>query len=331
MKKSQSSNPVSVLRAPARSAGLLWVGSLALASYVGACQTHPDRDLGDAVDDRALDLRPPAGPTESTEPFGAPATDFVGRWVGTAEEPLALSSEQRTYAFPSGSRLFVLDISLAEGSLLQGTITFGNGSPPPPLDPSVGYPSDVDYSQLAYFSRNAVAAATYFGPLPPYEGYSYVAYETLADFDIDAAGNRLLADGIVKIGFDTTEFLYPWCELQEPRDSGGYFDCVGGATLADDEGNCFITHEVTEEEAAAGIFDHEPIDCDRLFLCASSRCQCTEDGCLYNANGANLSHGELALRRDGNTLTGVFSNAAFSNARQLPAPLGTVRLTRVVD
>ncbi|HWO13765.1 MAG TPA: hypothetical protein VNN80_29885 [Polyangiaceae bacterium] len=327
MKSHYSSSRIPFSGARARAA-LLSIGGVALASSIAACQTQPDRNLGHAVGDRALDLTPPATPA-ATEPFGVPGTEFVGRWVGTAEEPLALGGERGTYSFPSGSQLFALDISLDEGSLV-GSITFGNGAPPPPLDPERGHPSDVDYSQLGYFTRNAVGAQ-YYGPLPPYEGYPYVAYELFDDVAFDEAGNRLLPDGVLQIGFDTTEFLYPWCELQEPRESGGFFDCVGGGALADDEGNCFITQDVSEEQAAAGIVDHEPTDCNRLFLCSTARCQCTEDGCLYNSSGANASFGELTVRREGDTLTGLFSNTVFSNERQLPVPLGTVRLERVID
>lgn len=305
-----------------------------------ACQTQPDRDLGDSLDDRSLDLLPPP---ESTEPFGVSPLEFVGRWVGVAEEPLALGSASAPYTFPSGSTQFELNIAPPEQlavASLRGTLVFGTGAPPPPLDSEIGYPSDVDYAQLAYFERNALSASNYRGPLPPYEGFPYEIRETLlgSSFGLDDAGGPTIADGVLQLEFDTGSLLTPWCEQQAPQPTAsGYSSCVkGNGALADDDGQCFVSFsDLTPEQeaevlASGASLATEQVDCDKLFLCFSGQCECTESECHYNY-ADHRSWGDLILRRDGDTLTGVFSNTVFLNARQLPAPLGTVRFTRVDD
>lgn len=307
-----------------------------------ACQTQPDRHLGDSLDDRSLDLSPPTTPTE---PFGVSPLDFVGRWVGVAEDPLALGGEREAYAFPSGSSEFRLEISPPEelvlGSL-RGTLVFGSGPPPPPpVDPGVGYPLGVDYSDLNYFERDAVAASLYDGPLPPYEGYTYSVQESFLRYGggVDSAGAPLVADGVLSLEFDTGELLAPWCELQQPQPTGyGESSCVKGNTLwTDEDGQCLVgfTDLSPAEEAmvvAQGVsLEQEPVDCNKMILCQSRQCDCHEGGCSYLPFGEPLSVGRLLLRREGDTLTGIFSNTAFMNERQLPVPLGTLRFTRVAD
>ncbi len=314
---------------------------LALSSVgLVACQTQPDRDLGDSLDDRSLDLLLPPKPTE---PFGVSPLEFVGRWVGVADEPLALGGAPAAYTFPSGSTHFELHIAPPEQltvASLRGTLVFGAGAPPPPLDPALGYPSDVDYAQLAYFEPNALQASNYDGPLPPYEGFPYVVRETLlgSSFGVDDAGDPILADGVLQLEFDTGSLLAPWCELQVPQPTAsGYSSCVkGNGALADDDGQCFVSFsELTPEQEvevlASGVsLATEQVDCNKLFLCVSGHCECTESECHYNY-AEHSSWGDLILRRDGDTLAGTFSNTAFFNARQLPLPLGNVRFTRAAD
>ena len=316
---------------------------LSSAGLIG-CQTQPDRDLGDSLDDRSLGLAQPDELTEPTEPFGLSPLDFVGRWVGVAEEPLALGGVRETYVFPSGSSQFSLELVAREvetGAVVDGTITFGNGAPPPPLDPALGHPSDVDYGQLDYFRRSAVGAAHYDGPLPPYEGYPYSLRETL-DTDAreyDDQNNPIFADGLLPLHFNTTELVAPWCELQTPQPSlaGQEFSCVKGNTsTVGAAGECLVSFSALTPELEAAVLARgvslgaEQVDCNKYFLCASEICACNDRGCYYNGFRPQ-PEGGLLLRRDGDTLIGVFSDAAFLNARQLPVPLGSVRFTRVED
>ncbi|HTV22151.1 MAG TPA: hypothetical protein VMG12_25855, partial [Polyangiaceae bacterium] len=104
--------------------------------------------------------------------------------------------------------------------------------------------------------------------------------------------------------------------------SSGDFTCVEDfGALADDDGRCFINRSDAT---------FEQVDCNEYFLCASRQCDCTESECRYTG-AERRSWGRLMLRRDGDTLTGTFSNTAVFNPRQLPVPLGTVRFTRVDD
>jgi hypothetical protein len=306
-----------------------------------ACQTQPDRNLGDSLDARSLDLTPPPEPTE---PFGVSALDFVGRWVGVAEDPLALGDVREAYAFPSGSTLFSLEIVASRApdqAFLQGSsIVFGSGAPPPPLDPAFGYPSDVDYADIAYFDRNVVMAAGHEGPLPPYEGYAYPIREFVPsnDFNSDEAG-PLIADGVLNLDFDTNELLAPWCELQTPQPTGrGEWRCVkGNAGGTNDVGECNVGFSNLSLEQEAEVLESgasllpEAVDCNKMFLCKIDVCECTDSACAYDAVTRRGTRSKLVVRRDGDTLTGVFSNAVFMNERGLPVPLGTVRFTRVVE
>lgn len=306
-----------------------------------ACQAQADRDLGELIAEQSSDLQaPPAG---VTEPFGVPPADFEGRWIGVAEDPLALGGVRDVYTFPSGATQVVLDLSSGadeEGATVSGTITFGEGSPPPESNPDLGHPSDVNYSNLAYFAGRGEEASAYTGPLPPYEGYPYQARQ-FADGNhrISPAllpESEFLADGVLRLRFDTEELLSPWCDLQQPRTNGfGGFSCVKGNLLGtDDEGQCFVGFSglTPEEEARVGAqgesLQSELVDCGKLFLCASRRCECDETHCANTLTAFFRSRGELALRRDGDHLTGMFTNAAFFNERQLTLPLGTVRFTR---
>jgi hypothetical protein len=316
--------------------------SASLAGVVlSACQTQPDRDLGELGAEQSLDLQ--GQPPEAAEPFGVPPADFAGRWIGVAEDPLALGGARDVYTFPSGAAQIALELSAGVedgGATLLGTITFGSGSPPPALNPDLGQPSDYGYSDLAYFSGMGELAAGYTGPLPPYEGHAYHTRQFAeANHRIYPAllpQSEFLADGVLRVEFNTEELIAPWCGLQQPRTDGyGGFSCVkGNALLTDEAGQCFVGFSglTPEEEALVAAqgesLQSELVDCGKLFLCASRRCECDETHCSSSLTGVFRSMGELALRRDGDNLIGVFSNVAFFNERQLTLPPGAVRFTR---
>jgi hypothetical protein len=300
-----------------------------------ACQTQPDRDLGDSLDERSLELNPPPAPTE---PFGISPLDFVGRWEGVAEEPLAFEGVREAYAFPSGSTRFSLEIQTPSSphrpGELHGTLVFGAGSPPPPpVDPALGFPSGFDYSALPYFKNRA-----YEGPLPPFEGYPYEVVDVYsrALITFDDADNSLIADGVLHVAFDTAELIAPWCELQQPQPTGGDMSCVKGNSRFDEDGQCStgfsgLTPEQEAEIVAMGVsLLPEPVDCNKLFLCRNV-CECDETKCFYYPYRAGGMRGDLQVRRVGDTLVGVFSQTAFLNERGLAVPLGTVRFTRVEE
>jgi hypothetical protein len=312
------------------------LASLVLSgASVSACQTQPDRDLGDSLDERSLELNPPPAPTE---PFGVSPLDFVGRWEGVAEEPLAFEGVREAYAFPSGSTRFSLEIQAPASphrpGELNGILVFGGGSPPPPaVDPELGYPSGFDYSELPYFGNRG-----YEGSLPPFEGYPYEVRDVYsrALITFDDADNSLVADGVLHLAFDTAELLAPWCELQQPQPTGDGMSCVKGNSRSDEDGQCSagfsgLTPEQEAEIVAMGVsLLTEPVDCNKMFLCRQV-CECDDTQCFYYPYREDGMRGELQVRRVGNTLIGVFSRALFLNERGLAVPLGTVRFTRIAE
>lgn len=337
------------------------LGSTALGAGGLGCQTEPDRDLGWTVDSRGLEVRT----DEPTEPFAAPVAEFAGRWIGTADDPLAVGGPGSAYAFPSGATTFVLDLTALDEPpgfdfpLLQGTLTFGAGAPPPPpTDPAVGYPVGVDYERLSYFGQGPLNSNDYHGPLPPTEGFAHTVEQVITGINLaEFAGSELtgVADGVVVLGYNTQEVLQPWCELQipQPNSLGGY-SCVGGGARVETDGGCErvvdnldqlfagVDLETTSPEeieallAQRQILEQEELDCDKLFLCETYRCECDAESCRANLDGlveAGIpmtigSSATLALRRTGDTLTGVFAGAVFENPRHLPVPIGTVTFVR---
>jgi hypothetical protein len=343
--------------------------ALALGGAYAAvgCQTASDRDLGWTLDTREANVQ--ASDEAPTEPFGTPIQGFVGRWVGTAHDPLALGAEDGAYAFASGSTSIVLDLSLSapnpEGGFpsVAGRLSFGTGAPPAaPTDPNVGYPGDVSYAAMSYFGQGPLNAAHYFGPLPPYEGFDYSVSQlwngvNIVDRDVAGLGSLgNVADGVLSLRYDTQELLDPWCRLQDPiSDRVGGFSCMGpGVRIETNDGRCLrqvdnfsqlvagidvSTLSAAEWDALVDqivVEETEEVDCNKLFLCSTARCECDETSCSANLldqsvpGRVNLSVGsaaQLTLRRTGNTLTGVFGNAVFSNERGLNAPIGAVTFT----
>jgi hypothetical protein len=331
--------------------------ALGLAALLAnACQSEEPRNLGSTPEEQARSLT--LDPNQTT--FSTSVVDFDGRWVGEAEDVLALSGGA-VYRFPSGSRSIVLDLKAVERNEgawidLGGTIVFGAGSPPPPpTDPDVGYPTDVNYpQQLSYFGDTLLATWNQ-GPLPPYEGYAYRIYATtsLADQDPQAIGQ--VADGVVSLRYSTQELLDPWCALQEPVEvADGVYNCQGTDALSID-GGCAIGRDdrdeifgdlTTEEILALSPEEYdalddqvthtfEPIDCNKGILCSTRRCECDASSCwanpdnvVGNPSSVGGSLAQLTLRRQGDELVGVLENTAFLNERNRLVPLGTLRFRR---
>lgn len=317
--------------------------TLALAGALAACADPEPRELG--FTQSAQDLR-----VEPTEPFFEPSSEFIGRWVGTAVEPLALSggSSPPTYRFPSGSSQFVLDLRLENANLI-GTLTFGEGEPlPEATDPDVGYPEGVAYDALFGYERqeqfeDSTAINFYIQTsqiIPPFEGFPY-RVELTTGLGINSEP-PLVPDGVLSLRFTSYEPLERWCFLQTPFPSefpSGYF-CIpstgGGLEFGSDGtgqscklwgppildgclpdfsniGECYEQGEVVAE-----------LNCDKVTMCAMSVCTCYDAGCT-----ASETDERLAVRRDGDELVALFERTVFKNARGLSTPLGEVRFRRV--
>jgi hypothetical protein len=334
---------------------LCCAGLAALAASACASFDSGVEDLG-STDVVSQDLETPP-----TEPFYTSPTEFTGRWVGVADDALALGvapgESAPAYRFPSGATSIVLELEFLDNPNvfpnLTGTITFGSGEPPPPpSDPNVGYPVGLSYAEL--LSYDPAEAASVFGDtrvLPPLEGFEYFISQTaFLDTRLEE-----LADGVILLRYSTGEYLEPWCELQTPvPDGNGGYACIApyDRTSTDDTGACFADYldysacppdleqlpidEYFEVQEQCLQTRHEPIDCDRLFLCTGligavpdGRCACTADGCFRNGLSTLYSDEVIiTLRRNGDELVGIISDAVFLNPRGLRTPLGAIRFRR---
>lgn len=314
---------------------------LTLAGAISACADTEPRELGFTQSTQDLVNVP-------DEPFFEESTQFVGHWVGSAEDTLALTADgaSPTYQFPSGSSRIALDLQLVNGELV-GKVTFGEGAPlPPATDPDVGYPAGVAYDDLLGYQLNSsfpdgtpisTLVHTHTTP-PPFEGTEY-ALSTINATSI-GDGAVLLADGVASLGFNTFAPLEGWCFLQTSYEvAPGYFSCIpehgggfgtqgdGTGALCDltgppktdgclpdlsNLGECFEVGEVVEQ-----------INCDKTTMCGNQFCTCFEGGCA-----ANDSSGRLTLRAHGDELVGLIENTVFKNSRGLGIPLGEVRFQR---
>jgi hypothetical protein len=330
---------------PLRSASQLsLLGSvIAVGAMLAAACQGEQRELGYTRGEREM------RGSEPTEPFFTRLDEFVGRWVGTAEDPLALGAGG-TYTFPSGSSRFTLDISVTFSEELQqdvfdARLTFGEGEPPaPPTDPDAGYPVGVSYLDLLRYDDEDPFAGT--NPdlrLPPFEGFGYRG-ELLAGVDEEGAGIGL-PDGALTLAFGTSEPLAPWCRLQTPFEAPnapGLFQCQeffgGGFEVSPDGTGASCTldgpndasacpEDLTDPAFPGCVVFGEPVataNCDKLFMCAMNFCQCDAVSC-----DVPDARDQLVLRREGDELVGVFAGTTFLNARNFKTPLGELRLQRV--
>jgi len=328
------------------SSQLSLLAGLALASttLAAACQDTEQRELGYTQADQDLRSRERSEPIE---PFFTPADEFVGRWVGTAEDPLGLGDD--TYTFPSGSSRFALDIAIVfseeyQQDTLDTQLTFGDGEPiAPPNDPEAGYPAGVSYLDLLSYDDGDfkfVGTNPDFR-LPPFEGFTYEANPLTAIGQNGIA----LADGALILAFAPLEVIDPWCRLQTPFEiEPGVFQCQeqfgGGFEVNPDGTGALCTLDGPNDDSACPedlsdpafpncVEFGEPVataNCDKLFMCTQNFCQCDSIGCYGPIPDG--SQDQLVLRREGDELVGVFVGTTFLNARGLKTPLGEVRFQR---
>jgi len=315
----------------------------ALNGLVAACADPTPRELGFTQSARDLASVPDA-------PFYSSVSEFLGTWVGTIAEPLALTADEETpiYHFPSGSTRIAIEIVTGDDGQPSGHVTFGAGEPPaPPEDPDVGYPANVSYDLLTGYENGRYGDSNEFATylpttlgLPPFEGFAY-------DLDIggglssDLEGNTTAPDGVLSLLLSSNQPLDPWCKLQtsyrEPLSSnyacmpytGGSFDSV-----ADGTGKMCTLYGPADTSICLPDFSNlgecyiegEPVaqmNCDQLAICFRGYCLCDETGCE-----AAPTNERLTLRQSGDELVGLFQNLQFKNARGLNIPLGELRLQR---
>lgn len=331
MKRHNTSTSTSL---PARGARALLALS-ALAAIAAACADPSPRDLGFTQTAQDLNNIPDTA-------FFSDVDEFVGKWVGSAQEPLALTADGSTppYRFPSGSTRIELEVTRSATTGLTGHLVFGSGEPPaPPLDPDAGYPVGVGYDQLLGYSDDAQYAGFVATGvvLPPFEGFAYTVDLYLVVSQQDGAFQ--IGDGVAGFAFSSNEPLGSWCELQTPYahpDSASY-SCLpetGGSIEIGSDGSGRMCTLYGPNDTSTCLPDFSNIDeclvdggpvtqvnCDKVAICISGFCACNDAGCLAAPTAERLS-----VRRVGDELVGLFEGSVFKNARGLNVPLGEVRL-----
>jgi hypothetical protein len=273
-----------------------------------SCAEHPTRDLGQTGE--AIEALPEAVPRPEL------ISDFAGVWIGQAEDVFSginpAGAPPPVYTFPSGSSLIRLEISGVAGGTV-GTLTFGEGEPPPPAtDPNVGYPPDPTFE----LGRTLTDS----GQRPPTEGLAYevhyagVNITDLSLWELEHPGAEAdfserghIADGKLDLAWDTDQLFRPWCELLTPSDCAFPLGVGTGPG-----GGCAWLPSLDGEFI--------PIDCLKASLCLENRC--SDPGTIGRT-------GELRLRVTSEGLIGLFNDTSFVNERGYRTQLGTVRFTRV--
>jgi len=284
-----------------------------------ACNGEPTHDLG--YTERDLSESEPPPPPQPTPPVAEHASDFLGVWIGEAEDPLSLVGgadvDPPIFRFRSGSTRIRLELEPRDGSEYPaGTITFGEGEPlAPATDPNVGYPPDPDFSIVTIDALDQSAR-------PPREGFAFEIYLTSRPRDQAARGlsrtnlsliefndeGRVL-DGKLEVNYVPNRVLDSWCALQTAATCPSNTQVGWDETLTE----CTIGAELT------------PMDCHKAALCASDRCRCPEEG---PCRASTENSGQLTLRLSNDGLVGLFTGGVFVNERDYLQPLGTVRFHR---
>lgn len=309
---------------PLRRGSLRAVAVLALcfgaSALLAGCSAGDDSpsNLGNTADDLQLD--PPAPPPATLE-------DFSGRWIGQAEDPLAVTpdGEIGSYRFPSGSSAIRLEFFRGQ----PGTISFGSETPPPPpTNFDVGYPEGVNYFSDGLF---------YTSVLPPVEGFRYAldAQFGFSPFPVEFVDDVAVADGVLRLFYKQNEVFRDWCSQQLPGGAGmtGYPSCGLGYEGAPGSGFGVGSREDDVCYISDGTIDEQygpprETSCGRAYLCGQSIapiCVCNADSCTIDATTSTPG---LFLRRVGDELIGTFAKANFYAESGQLTSVGTVRFRR---
>jgi hypothetical protein len=189
------------------------------------CGGNAPRDLGSSST--------PLANAAGSEPLTP--QDFIGNWVGVAEDPLELTDtgQMAPLHFASGSSRIALVVYGGGGSTHRfASLTFGEDTPPPAASDPDAPPPGIPAELLDTDPFNT----------PPLEGFPYFASPVLLDEDVhdflnlvNSTGDWALSDGILRLGFYADEIFEDYCALQTPGSSRlvqaslegrGVCDCV---------------------------------------------------------------------------------------------------------
>lgn len=191
-----------------------------------ACSS-PERDLGRTNDGAPPNAMRMSECEETSQegklqaPRAAFLSDFVGLWLGNAEDALGEPSHADMlpiYAFPSGSTRILLEVTQADP--ISAKLTFGEDEPPAPLaHPNLG------------------------APALPVEGFAYSAEPITNAFDVERSGRdsdqgkALAPDGKLTLAFSIDAVSLS--ELHARFASDGLVAAFDGLSLLNERG--FLT------------------------------------------------------------------------------------------
>jgi hypothetical protein len=254
------------------------------AALAVACACNATHVLGPA--DSGTDSQSPGS---GGAPAGVAGMTGVGGNVGAggaatggaAVDPTTLGAseswtgyiENRTFA--SGSDVLTLKFATDASGAVAGTIVFGKGSAPPPAtDPNVGYPPDLVTSSAV--GPGPGLAAGYIA-----EGFPYA-------FD-----GGSLATHRLRFAANLSQIWAGWCALQTPASDGsGWCLPSWGGMVSGDGKMCAQLNPQTQK--------YVPVDCGKLFLCASplTPCACTATACALSDAGGGAAAFDVFLTGD---------------------------------
>jgi hypothetical protein len=227
------------------------------------------------------------GASGTTGMAGASGAARTGEPVGPLGRTESWTGYVENFKFKSGSDALKLSFATDDAGHAVGTITFGQGAPPPPAtDPNVEYPP-------SFFASKPIAGT--IGYIA--EGYSYA-------FTGTREGSRLRFKAPLR------QLWSGWCALQTAYPSG---TCIpSNETRRDLAQNDCAYHDTSTKQWPA-------IDCGKLRLCVDvPPCQCDDTSCRVSLKvGGDVS---LDVTISGSTARGsiggpfIDGNVQFTKA-----------------
>jgi hypothetical protein len=218
------------------------LGTVAALAALSLAACNHDHVLG-AVDPQTITEMPPppdGSAPAPTEDAGMPLDcQLAHTWTGYIED----------VTFPSGSTVVKMTLPEDGRCPIEGTITFGEGPPLPPVtDPDVGYPPGIAPS----------AYVTYLAEGNPFHMLNVM--QLGAGFRFEVAHSEIWTS---------------WCSMQTALDPGSN-TCGHDWTTREGPDGCSLLDPTTNQWT--------PIDCGKMYLCNRQQwCRCDATGCAVGA------------------------------------------------
>jgi hypothetical protein len=268
-------------------------GGVRAGSGVGSGAASGAFAVGTTTSGNDVDCSASSGGASGVTDGGPSLSPLLGTWTGYVEN----------YQFPSGSDLVVIAFSQQAGGPITGTVTYGQGvPPPPPTGPDEAYPP-------AAFVDAGPSAPPYMPSL--YEGFAYRVLNVQFD------GTRL------QFHTSINNLWSAWCALQTPTSDGWQpcqYGCMPKATSSTQgAGTVTVVDPVTGQGVTVPFI--------KWMLCLNglgmdpipADCACSAIGCAVNLDQGDMSFDvELSGAKIDGSVVGL-SNAS-SNVHFMFSP-----------